>query len=717
MASIDSEPRYTTNVAMASTDPDPVFSNLQVATTNLHNLLRASLTLEDDLANMDKRFQVLLETLSATSREMVPLQSLAIANKALDTRINRAVSPALKLLQSFKLVESLQQKLIVFSNKLPNSIVPEKRLTYLVKYVDCVDRLNSAIDSVIKESEPAVQKLQEVVEFLSRTKATDQFRTQRIRETLVTLKALYETEVDALKYEGLLDEALLCLQGEYDRILQHLKHRNIGESQEIVEETEEVDLASELELEVLRRISETLAANDCLDICIDIFVKVRYKRAAKALMRLNPDYLRTYVPEEIDQMEWESLETAISLWIEHFELAVKGVLTSEKDLCKKVLSGLMGGVLWAECFVKIADKIMAVFFRFGEGVARSSKEPQKLFKLLDMLDSLEKMKAKFSQVFEGDAGVDICSRFRELEKLLVHASCKVFWEFGLQIEGNQDGFPPPQDGSVTKLVRYAVNYLKYLASDNYRTPMAKVLGTEQIWKMGILSRQEKEENLLQDAIINVMEALQRNVEVKKSRYRDKVLPYIFAMNTYWYIYMRCKNSDLGNLVGEQWLKAKFKSVAEESAYNYQKQAWGQVLRFLDEDDEGQQKPQDGKDSTGTMVRAKLDAFVKGIDESMERHRSVYNIPDVDLREQIKEAVMKLVVPTYESFIQSYLHLLQTKSYLSTESVRELVDQVFEERNPRGLDVRASVRRRDLRGRLGRGGSMDGSTETLEGYRR
>lgn len=262
--------------------------------------------------------------------------------------------------------------------------------------------------------------------------------------------------------------------------------------------------------------------------------QVRYRRVAKALMRLSPDYLRTYTPEEIDEMEWESLETAITLWIQHLELALKTVLVSEKKLCNQVLGKIMDGLVWPECFVKIADKIMAVFFRFGEGVARSSKEPHKLFKLLDMFDSLEKLKPDFSETFDGEAGADICTRFRELTKLLVNSSTKVFWEFGLQIEGNSDGFPPPQDGSVPKVVRYAVNFLKYLATDNYRAPMAMVLRTEQMWKAGIFSKPETDENLLKDAISNVMDALQRNVESKRSRYRDKILPHIFAMNTYWY---------------------------------------------------------------------------------------------------------------------------------------------------------------------------------------
>ena len=186
--------------------------------------------------------------------------------------------------------------------------------------------------------------------------------------------------------------------------------------------------------------------------------QVRYRRAAKALMKLNPDYLRTYTPEGIDEMEWETLEAAITLWIQHLQVAVKKVLLSEKTLCQRVLGSIMDGLVWPECFVKISDKIMAVFFRFGEGVARSSKEPQKLFKLLDMFESLERLKPQILETFEGEAGVDICTRFRELEKLIIDASSKVFWEFGLQIEGNADGHPPPQDGSVPKLVRYATLY-------------------------------------------------------------------------------------------------------------------------------------------------------------------------------------------------------------------------------------------------------------------
>ncbi|KAA3488729.1 exocyst complex component EXO70A1-like [Gossypium australe] len=661
---------------MAANKEDSALVKLELACSDLRTLLQSSAKLEKDLEEMEKKFDSIDEKLSTAAKRVAPLQSLAMAAKALETRINRAVSPALGLLHSFKLSESFQKKLIELSNKLSIEKNPRKRLKKLLKYVQCVDQLNEVINLISRDGEPVIQKLQEVVEFLSRTKATDQYRTQRLKETLITLKALYESEVDAMRFDGLLDEALLNLQDEFEIMLQQMKHQNIGEQQadEEADQTLVSELGTEMEVQVLRRIAETLSASDCLDICIDIFVKVRYRRAAKALMRLNPDYLRTYTPEEIDEMQWESLETAISLWIQHFELAVKTVFVLEKKLCKQVLGGLPEVLIWLECFVKIADKIMAVFFRFGEGVARSNREPQKLFKLLEMFDSLEKLKLEFTEIFEGESGADICIRFRELEKLLVHASSKVFWEFGLQIEGTSDFFAPPQDGSVPKLVRYAVNYLKYLTTETYSAPMAKVFRTEQMWKAGILSKPETDENLLKDAISNIMEALQRNIESKSSSYKDKILPHIFVMNTYWYIYMRSRNTELGKLIGEHYMKQKYKSAAEESAYMYQWRAWRPLVRLLEKEESEEQG--NGTKATAVFVRGKLEAFFNRFDEISQRHARGYSIPDADLREQLREATVKLVVPVYSEFLNAHSKLLSGESYVSPESLKGLVDQVF-----------------------------------------
>lgn len=434
-------------------------------------------------------------------------------------------------------------------------------------------------------------------------------------------------------------------------------------------------------------------------------MQVRYQRAAKALMRLNPRYLKTFAAEEIDKMEWEALESAISLWIEHFKLAVKVVFVTEKQLCKQVLSGITdGGTIWPECFAKIADKIMAVFFRFGEGVARSSKEPQKLFKLLDMYDSLDRIRTEFFQVFDGESGIDICARFRELQKLLVHAASKVFWEFGLQIEGIQDGVPPPPDGSVPKIVRYAVNYLKCLAASGYAAAMGQVLRTEQMWKAGFLSRPEADESLLREAILNALDALQRNVEAKRGRYKDKVLPHVLAMNAYWYMYMRTKGSELATLVGEETMKKKYKTAAEKAAYSYQAQAWGLLVKLLEKNEEGE-----GREGSRAVARGKMDAFMKELEENLRRHQTSYCIQDADLREQIRQAVVRVVVPAYAGFLHSCSGVgVEGRSFLPPDSIRELLGRLLfnsrdgltaeKERKPSGIEgARMKLGRREFRG--------------------
>ena len=102
--------------------------------------------------------------------------------------------------------------------------------------------------------------------------------------------------------------------------------------------------------------------------------------------------------------------------------------------------------------------------------------------------------------------------------------------------------------------------------------------------------------------------------------------------------------------------------AEESSYMYQKQTWLPLVRLLDNNDLKRQ----GKEGLGLgslLVRAKMEAFMKGFDEISQRHRGSYRFPDLDLRVQIEESTMKLVVPVYTEFSNTYSAMLRGKLYL------------------------------------------------------
>jgi exocyst complex protein 7 len=118
--------------------------------------------------------------------------------------------------------------------------------------------------------------------------------------------------------------------------------------------------------------------------------------------------------------------------------------------------------------------------------------------------------------------------------------------------------------------------------------------------------------------------------------------------------MRTRNTELGDLLGEQYMKTKYKVVAQESAYMYQNLAWGHLVGILDKEE---LKRLQSKELLRNMVREKMDDFLKGLDEISQRHRWSYSIPDLDLREQIKQSTMKLLVPPYSEFLNTLLGCL------------------------------------------------------------
>ncbi|GLJ18150.1 hypothetical protein SUGI_0320650 [Cryptomeria japonica] len=669
------------------------------------------------LDRMDSRFKQLNGGVSATAMAVAPLQSAAMVAKALDTRIERAINPALRVLEKFGQLQELHTTIadMLLQQQSQGSKYSGSRVDRVQDLIESFENLELLVGLLRDECEPAIQRLQEAVEFLCRTKATDYYRAHRLRETLSTLRALYENEVEDLTDGLLMEKALSRLEYEFTRMLEHIGKRVLQKTfQEVVSVTDRpnddlgcLDLASKQEIEVLRRIVEVMRGYDRIEGCIDSYVQVRWRRAAKSLMRLKLDYLLNF--GNIDEMEWEALESSIRLWIEHFKIAVKVVLASEKELCRQIF-GDEDLVFLSECVGRVGRKVMAAFLRFGNGVTRSRKQPQKLFKLLEIFESMEGLKHQFYEIFGGEGGKEICLEFRELHKQVVNAACKVFWEFGLLVEGQQDGTVPPEDGSVPKLVKYAVGYMESLAGDYYAPLMTKVLKIEQLWKsptpvlaegslkgfegspktlqpLGELlvggSSQNKQisnqnenqnQNRFCEAVSNFMEALQRNLNSKCSAYRNRALAHLFIMNSQWYIYTRTKNTQLGKLVG---ITGEYKQAAERAGYLYQKEAWGHCIELLSTEGLDGLKP-----NIRSLVRQRLKYFMTEFEDTYQRHKS-YSVKEKSLSEQIRISVSQSIVPAYENFLEwlgqgeeTASLLYEDSSMVSPDSIQKMLGELF-----------------------------------------
>ncbi|XP_020599667.1 exocyst complex component EXO70A1-like [Phalaenopsis equestris] len=647
-------------------DNDSIISNLRTSHAAISTILRSSIATARELDAVDGRLSCRREFLSGIAAAISPLQSQALATKALNRRINQAVSPAISFLQAFSRARRLERRLLSLSSAGSNQGGGEDH-TLLG---GGGDRPAPSGGGGGGGGGGGVGRLQDAVEFLERTKATDKLRLKRLRNAAAALGTVCEEEVEQMRYEGPLDEALLRLQDKYEEILRRLHHPDVAECPSPREGKWESDgmdllgqgmdgpdwpsLGSAEEIEVLRRISETLASNDCLDICIDIFVKVRYRKVAKALMRLNPEYLKSYEPEDIDRIEWESLESSISLWINHLRVAVHSVLSAEKHLSRAVLSSAMDGAVWPECRSNLRP--------------HNGRLPPLRRRRRPLLSRTPKARPVLSLLFD-DAAPDIAARFRELQKLLVNAASRAF----ATLENLPDASPPPADASVPGVVRYVINYLKCLADGSYASAMVHVLRTESLWKAGFLSRPDPDEALLRESLARALDALRANVEMKRGRYRDRVAAQLFAMNSYWYMYMRTRGSELARLVGEEEMREKYRAAAEAAAFAYQKEAWGAILRMA-QSEVGTERGEAAR----ALARGKVEVFVREVEENLRMHRMAgYKIPDKDLREQIKKAVKEMLVPAYESFLQSCSAAMQGRVVVTPEALKELIGRLFE----------------------------------------
>ncbi|KAM0908057.1 hypothetical protein ACQ4PT_015695 [Festuca glaucescens] len=677
---------------------DTTLAKLHASRAAIMSVLATATEAEAAIEAAGDRIGDLLSNSSPSSSSK--LQSKSVATSALRARIDRAVAPAEPLLASLRLVSSLAGE----AAQLPANPADTESA---VAFVDRVDHLRDAIEEAVARGDEAVRRVEEAVGFLGRTtsKAAGRGRVRRLTEAASALRAVYETEAEAMRFEGPLDEALLGLQDLFEALLLRLKHATPADD---AGDTEEYELGTDDEVDAAARMAKTLAGNDCLDICVDIYVKARYRRAAKAMMRLDPAYLKVYTAEAIDGMEWEALESAMALWSPHFHVAIASVLTAERRLCARVLAHLPPTV-WPECFAKIAARIVAAFFRFADGVAAAAREPQRLFKLLDMVDAVGRERERLDALFSGESAtlVAIRERTREVERALARAAAAVFYEFGLRVETHY--IAGADAVQVPKIVRYAVNYLKCLASDDYRGLMDTALRAErERGGDGDGNGNDGDEAVaesgggraaLAEAVSNVLEALQRHVEAARRVCADAATAHVMAMNAYWYIYMRARGTELAKLIGEEAMKRRYKASAEEAAWEYQDVAWNPLVRRLG--------GSGGKTWPPEEAREKAAAFASALEERVRKHGAEYKIPDGDLRAQIRVAVTKSVRGAYAGFMKANESAVagRRREFLPVDVIESMVGRVFDEM---GDGEVGSVGRTRSRGRARRdSGNVEG----------
>ncbi|KAM0838902.1 hypothetical protein ACQ4PT_060682 [Festuca glaucescens] len=600
---------------------DRAAASLAAAARSLRAGLERSHALGQALARAGPRLEEIQAALPALEAAVRPIRAPMAELAAAGPHIDRAVGPAAAVLKVFDAVHGLEPPLLQGgAGDLPG-------------YLAVLGRLEEALGFLSNNCGLAAQWLADIVEYLGDHDLAD---PRFLAEVGVALEGLKKPSghLDG----GLLAAALDMLQAEFRRLLADHSTPLAMNNTSTSTAKSRVPAAAARKLSL---ILNRLLANGRQDSCISLYIDARGNVVSASLRDLGLDYLRNPADDA------QALGPGVELWGRQLEFVVRRLLESERQLCVKVFGEHKSDA--SACFTEVAARASVLdFLSFGRAAADAKKDPIKLMRLLEVFDSLNKLRMDFNRLFGGKACADIQCQTRDLVKLLVDGAVEIFEELLVQVE-LQRQMPPPADGGVPRLVTFIVEYCNRLLSEKYRPVLAQVLAIHRSWRKEVFT-----DKMLAAAVLNIVKALEANFNVWSRSYGNNTLSYIFMMNTRWHLFKHVKGTKLAELLGDVWIR-DHEQFKDYYITMFMRDSWGALSPLLNR--EGLILFSKGRATAKDLVKQRLKTFNARFSE-MFHEQSAWIIPDKDLRRETCDHVMQAIVPPYRSYMQNYGPLVE-----------------------------------------------------------
>lgn len=392
----------------------------------------------------------------------------------------------------------------------------------------------------------------------------------------------------------------------------------------------------------LREIADRMIRSGYEKECCQVYSSVRRDALEECMAILEVEKLSI---EEVQRIEWRSLDEKMKKWIQAVKVVIRGLLASEKHLCEQIFDG--SDLIKEVCFLEASKGCVMQLLNFGEAVAIGRRSAEKLFRILDMYDGLAEVLPDLKGLFKDeDAGDMVCNEAKGVLDALGEAAIGTFMEFEKAVQG-ESSRKPIQNGEIHPLARYVMNYAKLLV--DYSGTMNSLLADVEA-ESGSPERESQKDSegqtmsLLAQRLLALLTSLESNIEEKARMYEDNAMQCIFLMNNVLYIVQKVKDSELRTLLGDNWVK-KRRGLVRQQATQYLRASWSKALSCLKDEGIG------GSSSNASKVTLK-ERFknFNACFEDIYRIQTAWKVPDPQLREELRISISEKVLPAYRSFV-------------------------------------------------------------------
>ncbi|KAG2626847.1 exocyst complex component EXO70B1-like [Panicum virgatum] len=370
--------------------------------------------------------------------------------------------------------------------------------------------------------------------------------------------------------------------------------------------------------------------------CAEAYAEARRSFVDESVARLG---IRPRTAEEVHASPWEELEFDIARWIPAFNMVFRILIPSERRLCDRVFDGLAPfGDL---AFIAAVRTQALQLISFGDAISSSSRAPERLFRVVDMYEAVRDILPDLDPVFSDPYSATLRAEVSTMCNTLGSSIKGIFMELENLIRRDPARVAAP-GGGIHPITRYVMNYLR--AACGSRQTLEEVMEGDLGVNGGapVAVDPDRPTSSLAVHIAWIMDVLHKNLDTKSKIYRDPSLASIFLLNNGKYIIQKVNDSELGVLLGDEWIKQMTTRVRRWSV-DYQRTTWGKVTTVL----------QTGSPGIGGLpakaMLQKLRMFNTYFEEIFAT-QSEWVIADEQLRVDIRAAVEDSVMPVYASLI-------------------------------------------------------------------
>ncbi|MFS7974623.1 putative exocyst complex component Exo70, cullin repeat-like-containing domain superfamily [Helianthus anomalus] len=412
----------------------------------------------------------------------------------------------------------------------------------------------------------------------------------------------------------------------------------------------ELDLMPSDSIYDLRSIAERMISAGYFRECVQVYGSVRKAAVDGSFRKLGVEKLSI---GDIQRLEWDALNAKIGKWIRAAKMCVRVLFASEKRLCEQIFQGL-GSAADEACFMETVKGPAVQLFNFAEAISISRRAPEKLFKILDLHDTLVDLLPDIDVVFEGASAESIRVQAAEVILRLAEAARGMLNEFENAVLREPSRVPVP-GGTIHPLTRYVMNYISLIS--DYKQTLGELIVSRPVTGSRYSDdastpdmdfTEHDEQSPLALHLIWIIVILQFNLEGKSKHYKDTSLAHVFVMNNVHYIVQKIKGSpELREMIGDTYLR-KLTAKFRQAATSYQRATWVGVLYCLR--DEGLHVS--GSFSSGVSKSALRERFksFNAIFDEVHKTQALWLIPDAQLREELRISISELLIPAYRSFL-------------------------------------------------------------------